>query len=253
MSNQTENLDSVMRRISKLLAIAQDDRANPEEAASAAGMAERIMRKYQLEHADVIVASLKAGDGMDHTDCIATAKTNGTKVLEVPVWAQWVALQVSKVNDCGAKIVRTASGEKAVRFYGFKSDIQVAGYIFNYLVATTNRLCKEFLKSETYEREGRRSVNSYRQGVSVGILTNLRKVVADKVAEMNAASGGNQLMIVKAAAIAEHFGAAARGKVSRTAVNRDDSFSSGVRDGKSVDVNRRGVDSTGSGLLKIVH
>jgi hypothetical protein len=251
MNQAPENLASVMRRIEKLLAIAQVDRANPEEASAAAGMAERIMRKYQLEHADVIMASLKAGNDMGEMDCIATAKTNGTKVLEVPLWASWLALQVARVNDCGAKIVRTANGEKAVRFYGFKSDAQVAGYTFNYLVATTNRLCKEFLKSEAYQTEGRRAVNSYRQGVSMGILSNLKKMVVEKLTEMKAATGGNQLMVLKESAIVEHYGQMKVSKVSRTSVNRDDSFSSGVRDGNSVDVNRRGVEGGDSSVKKL--
>lgn len=34
----SDNLDSIMRRVQKLLAIAQDDRANPNEAAAAAAM-----------------------------------------------------------------------------------------------------------------------------------------------------------------------------------------------------------------------
>ena len=246
-----ENLESVMRRIAKLLAIAQDDRANPEEAASAAGMAERIMRKYQLEHADVIVASLKAGNDMDTVDCVASAKTNGTKVLEVPTWAGWLAVQVAKVNDCGAKIVRTADGEKAVRFYGFKSDVQVAGYMFNYLVATTNRLCKEFLKSEAYQLDGRRAVNSYRQGVSMGILSNLKAQTAEKAEDAKKSTAGNQLMVVKAHAVAKHFGAMQTTKGTRSSVSRGDSFSAGVQDGKAVDVNRRGIPGTGSSVLKI--
>ena len=53
-----ENLEGVMRRIQKLLAIANDGRGDPNEAASAAAMAEKMMRKYQLDNADIVAAVL---------------------------------------------------------------------------------------------------------------------------------------------------------------------------------------------------
>lgn len=47
-------LDAVIRRVQKLLAIAQDDRANEHEAAAAAAQAEKLMRKFQIDHTDFI-------------------------------------------------------------------------------------------------------------------------------------------------------------------------------------------------------
>lgn len=61
---QPENLEGVLRRIQKLLAIANDSRANPEEAAAAASMAHKIMQKYQIDHTEVIMAEINRGDSM---------------------------------------------------------------------------------------------------------------------------------------------------------------------------------------------
>ena len=91
-----ENKESILRRIQKLLAIASDDRADPNEAAAAAGMAEKVMRKYQIDHAELIMTSLKQGHDLGTEDVIASAKTNGTKVLKVPAWAGWIAVAVSR-------------------------------------------------------------------------------------------------------------------------------------------------------------
>lgn len=246
----TENLESVMRRIAKLMAIAQDDRANPAEAASAASMAEKIMRKYQLEHADIIMNSLKSGNDMGELDCVATAKTNGTKVVQVPPWCSWIAVKVAKMNECGAKIARTADGEAVVRFYGFKSDVQVAKYTFDYLVATVNRLCKAFLKTNEYKTGGRPVVNSYRHGVATGILNTMDECIRAKQAEVKQSTTGTSLMVVKAQAVAEHFGAM-RTKAGRSSVRQGESFKQGVRDGRAVDVNRRGVAGGGASVLRI--
>lgn len=44
MEDRADNLESVLRRVRKLLAIAEDSRANAEEASAAAAMAERGVR-----------------------------------------------------------------------------------------------------------------------------------------------------------------------------------------------------------------
>jgi hypothetical protein len=100
-----------------LLAIASDDRADPNEAAAAAGMAEKVMRKYQIDHAELIMNGLKQGHDLSTEDVVATAKTNGTKVKQVPAWAGWIAVAVSKFTECSASVVTTPSGEKTLSIF----------------------------------------------------------------------------------------------------------------------------------------
>jgi hypothetical protein len=244
-----ENLDSVMRRIAKLLAIAGDDRANPEEASAAAGMAERIMREYQLEHADVIVASLKAGNDMAEGDCVAAPNTNETAHPEVPTWASILALQIAKANDCRCKIPRPDK-VAVVRFYGFDADVKVAVYMFNYLVATVNRLVKVYLKTDDYAVLGRASANSYRLGVTTGISSSLRALTAEKAKEVRASSSSTSLMVIKAQLVAERFGEQ-KVKYSSSTISTDDAYSSGICDGKSVNVSTRGVTGSSSSAPRL--
>jgi hypothetical protein len=244
-----ENLDSVMRRIAKLLAIAQDDRANPAEAAAAAGMAKRIMRKYQLDHSDIIIQELKSGDALETADCVASAKTNGTKVIDVPVWANWMATQVAALNSCGARIILTASGDKGFRFYGYAGDVQVAKYMFDYLVATTLRLCRQFKDTPDYAIGGCKELNSYRQGVALGICSSIKALIKEKAAEEAAeasAGAGRSLVVIKQTAIAEKYGQVFATKPSKSAVRRGDAFGAGMRDGKAVNVNTRGISGQAS-------
>jgi hypothetical protein len=238
-----ENKDAILRRIQKLLAIAQDDRANPNEAAAAAGMAERIMRKYQLENADVLAASLKIGDDLSTEDVVATAKTNGTATKVVPPWVQFMASAIARLNECDAKAVRIGR-DIGLRFYGYSGDVLVSKWMLEYLVATTNRLCNEFKKTDHYAAVGRASVNSYRKGVSMGILSSLNALIAQKERERQAeVATGTALVVVKKQAIAEKFGTF---KYPEKVVSSADgsAFRKGNADGKKVDVSRRAVGET---------
>lgn len=245
-----ENLEAVMRRIAKLLAIAQDDRADPAEAAAAAGMAERIMRKYQLENSDILIAQLKAGDGMAIGDCVATAKTNGTKVIQTPLWAQQLAVNVAKLNELNVIMARSANGESVIRFRGFKSDVEVGRYTFDYLVATINRLCKAFRETDEYRYGGRSVANSYRLGVAHGIATSLSKEYKAKLAEQETSSTGRELVICKARAVAEHYGQTVT-RSSKTSVRRGDSYSQGFTDGRQVNINQRGVGTSNNSTSQL--
>lgn len=253
--NTPENLDAILRRVQKLLAIAQDDRANPAEAAAAASMAEKVMRKYQLENADVLMATMKQGDGMATEDCVATAKTNGTRVAKVPLWASWLAVAVSKLNNVGARMNHhRETGEACIRFYGFAADVAVSVWTFNYLVATINRLSREFRKTEDYVIGGRQAANAYRQGVTHGIMNTLNKLAKEKEAEAQTTSKGRELVVVKTQAVAQAFGGEVfETKKTHSQVKRGDSFVTGFIDGKAVDVNRRaiGTDNTGPQVLAI--
>jgi len=239
-------LEAVMRRVAKLLAIAGDNRGNPEECAAAAGMAERIMRKFQLDHADVVLAAIKTGDDMETVDCVATAKTNGTKVERTPPWAGWLAVAVSKFMGVGARHCHTGpKREAAIRFFGYKADVQMAGWTFDYLIAQVNRLCVEYRTSTAYLVGGRSVMNSYRLGVAHGILATLRKLTAEKEAEARGSSTGTALMVVKADAIVAKFGDVFKTKQASKSTSRSaDGFTAGFAAGKTVDVARRAVGNT---------
>lgn len=238
----TENLESVKRRVQKLLAIAEHERSDPNEAAAAAGMAEKIMRKYQLDYAEVIMAALKKGDDLSTEDIVCTAKTNGTKTKMVSPWVGMLAVAVAKLNECGCRMGWTSDFEACVRFFGYTADVQLASWMLGYLVETTNRLCNEYKKTEEYVVGGRRVLNAYRQGVSIGIVQSLKKLAEAKTVEVQT-STGTSLMVVKQAAIAEKYGKFETRSLE-TKVTRGDSFFHGLVDGRKVNVDQHPLTST---------
>ena len=233
----TENLESVKRRVQKLLAIAEHDRSDPNEAAAAAGMAEKIMRKYQLDYADVIMEALKKGDDLGIEDIVCTAKTNGTKTKRVSLWVGMLAVAVAELNECGCEEGWTSNLEACVRFFGYTADVQLASWTLGYLVETTNRLCNEYKRTEGYLAGGRSILNAYRQGVSIGITQSLRNLVRAKMNEVQA-STGTSLMVVKQDAITAKYGEF-KTRTPKSSVIRGDSFFRGLLDGRQVNVSQR--------------
>jgi hypothetical protein len=249
MSTDSKELENVMRRIQKLLAIATDDRANPNEAASAAAMAEKIMRKYQLEHTDIIMASLKAGEDLSTEDVVANAKTNGTKALAVPPWVNSLGVQVSKLTEVGVRLAYTKNNEACIRFYGFISDVQLASWTLNYLVSTTLRLCKEFKESPLYI--DRRSLHDYRQGVVIGIGKAIASHIEAKKAEAASATG-TSLVIVKNQVISEKWGNSVFNTGTRKiSVGNHSSLDQGITDGKNVNISGRILTGGSNSTLAI--
>jgi hypothetical protein len=252
MSNTPDNIEAVKRRIAKLLAIAEDDRANPEEAAAAAGMAEKIMRKFQLDHADLITVELRKGEAMCTADSVANAKTNKTIAKEIPPWASFVAVVVGRFNHCGAQIAKTqdARKEACVRFYGYEADVQLCKWMFDYLVATINRLAEEYKWSEDYMNNGRSVLTSYRRGVASGIISAIKKLEAERKAEQT--TTGTSLMVVKQNAIVEKFGNVFSTKKATASRIRGEAYSQGYDDGKRIDVGRRSIGSAGGHSAPVV-
>jgi Protein of unknown function (DUF2786) len=247
-STTPDNIEAVKRRIAKLLAIAEDNRADPNEAAAAAGQAEKIMRKFQLEHADLITVELRKGEAMETADSVANAKTNKTAAKEVPPWASFLAVEVGRFNHCGARIARTQDerAEVCVRFFGYAADVQLCKWMYDYLVATINRLAEEYKWSDDYRLNGRSVLTSYRRGVASGINSAIKKLREER--DRQTTTTGTSLMVVKKDAIVAKFGNVFAVKQANRSTVRGEAFSAGYEDGRKVDVGRRSIGAGGTNM-----
>ncbi len=231
----TENLDAIIRRIQKLLAIANHERSDINEASAAAAMAEKIMRKYQLENSDFIISSLTnaADDSLTEETFNLTAKTNGTLVKALPLWANWLATAVAELHDCRIFTNKMRTGEIRIHYCGYAADVAVAKHTALYLAATINRLCDDFKKTPAYQTNGRAAVNSYRQGVAAGIVSNLQ--ASRKAKNEQTTSTGTSLVVAKAAAVEARYGK--NEIVSKAPTLVTEAFTQGLSDGRSVSIN----------------
>jgi len=249
MSNEND-IDGVLRRIEKLLAIANCPSADPNEAAAAAGMAERIMRKYQVEHADIIMASLKRGEDMVQEDIVVTAKTNGTRVLRVPTWANIISTEIARFCGVGSALSWNQSEEACVRFVGFKNDVLMARWMLDYLAGTVNAFSLAFRSDPRYALGGRRAMNSYRDGVAFGICSKIHALTKQKEAETKVDQVGTNLVVVKDAALREKYAAVYFETKELTTRNnhQNSAFADGWRDGHKVAVDRKPLEGANAPL-----
>jgi hypothetical protein len=241
-----DELQGVMRRIQKLLAIANDDRANPNEAAAAAQQAEKIMRKYQIDHADAMRTDLGQKANFTNADCIAIMKRDVTgkgahTPKKVPGWGGWLAFSVAKLNDCEIRYAFTPKGA-VIRFFGFAADVQVAAWTFDYLVSQLIGSLREYQKTATRSKQ---ESESYRRGFTLSVCSMLDKEKAKKDQEMAAAATSRSLVVAKSQAIAEHFGDFTYRSTSSSANLLSDAYHAGREAGSKVQL-RQGVSSNAS-------
>lgn len=245
--------DAVMRRIQKLLAMSQDGRGDPNEAATAAAMAEKLMRKFNIEHADVLVKEIKAGQGsFGKYACSANMKRDDPRrppLQKNPPWGQWLAFEVAKLNDCELRQGREANGSAVLLFMGFDSDAKVAAWMFDYLVGELIKGCKAFNKAAPRTKI---DSGSFRMGF-VGVLQQkIRKMRAEKEGEMQQAVTSRALVVSKAQALVEHFGEFEYRESESKARVSANAFAQGKAAGAKVDVARRGLSGSAGDTTKLL-
>lgn len=241
-ADRPDNLESVMRRVQKLLAIAGDDRANPAEAAAAAAQAERIMRKFQIEHADITMAELKRADSFAE-ELVGTSMDPDAKSRTVTTWSTWLAGAIGKLHDCRPFAGWTANLERCIGYQGFAADAKVARWTHIYIVNALARACKDY-GAQLGAVPGKRSkMESFRRGFILAVVQALEKAYELKRAE-TAAGESRALVVVKAEAVQQHFGDMRKGRKREDEKPRTASFFDGVREGKKLDVNARAVESS---------
>lgn len=252
--------DNVLRRVQKLLAMANDGRGDSNEAAAAAQMAEKLMRKFQLDNADIIQAELKAKNGaMERGTVFANMKRDDPKrppLKNNPPWGQHLAVAVARLNDCEAR-QGTAKDKHnkfsaCLHFFGYSADVQVAVWMFDYLVGCTIEACKLFNAQRRREnRVDKTASEAFRKGFMTRLTARIYAQGTEKKEEQAASSTSRALVVSKQQAIVEAFGDF-KYKDSKQATVRDgDAYRAGMRSAADVDLNRRGVGNSTSTTLQL--
>jgi hypothetical protein len=129
--------ESILKKVRKLLNLA-DDKANINESASAAQMAQQLIEKHRIAMAELDVGE----EGEDPVDSFDLIDEDGPKVR---VWKVDLANAIGNVNGCatvyrrGSKRSRTKA---TIDLVGTKDNVNTVRYLFFYLSTTIERLCK---------------------------------------------------------------------------------------------------------------
>lgn len=247
--NTSENLAGVMRRIAKLLAIAEDSRGDPNECAAAARMAESVMRKYQIDHAYVIGAELQRGgdDAFGSEDVGSTLNPEGYS-HDSSGFAGILAVAVALLHDCQVRYTRTEKHGKTIRFSGYTGDAQMCRFTYIYLVDQMVRAAGAYRKTPEGKWAGRAGAEAFRRGFNSAVVKLLHDATRAKAADMQVASTSRDLVIVKSTAVAKHFGDIKYRKSAGHFTKQGEAYSRGRDEGSKVDVGRRGISHSGGSV-----
>ena len=223
MSEQDKDLDKVIQKVQKLLAMAEDT-SSPNEALLAANRARKLMDKHQLSKDDIERAT---GDQFLETTADRKTKTCQT-------WLRFLVQASAYLNDC--RPVLGWDGLKLYKFQGFKADAIVAKLTMDYLVDACERALE---KSNSH---GRSEKNFFRIGFSEMVLRRAIAVKKEREKSFVSASTGTALVPVKEAMILSHFGVmgkARKTQVREPSVDEAQAYANGLRTGRHVGLEKQ--------------
>lgn len=190
--------EKILDKIRKLLRMANDV-GSPNEAAIAAKRARKLMDDHQVKAEDLV-----------ESDGFGTIKTNDSYAF-MPIWQQHLAVAIAKWNDCQCKFAYDygdwdgrSKVKKRVEFQGFDSDVILCNVMYEYLVSTVKRWCKEYMKSEGHTRYIASIGDSFKYGMSSSLCDRISDLTSQRQEEMK--STGKDLVVVKSALVAANFG-----------------------------------------------
>lgn len=159
-----DDIEKVIRKITKLLALA-DLEKNPEEseAIAASLAAQRLLAKYNLSLADV------TGEHRPEEDVEQVIADVGTGNK----WKYELADTVANNYACKAY----SRGSEMIIFFGYKADVIIARRVFVYLFKVGNRLANQYVKKHREQSMGCAAgvYNSFVSGFTAGVRRELEK------------------------------------------------------------------------------
>lgn len=156
-------IEEVIRKVQKLLALADQSR-NPSEAeAIAASMqAQKLLAKYNLEIADITGEEKK-----EEIEQVIADVGTGNK------WKYTLANAIADSYCCKCYY----HGAEMIVFYGYQSDVLIASRVFMYLFKVGNSLATKYVKARRDNGEYRTQglYNSFCSGFCAGVRSELQK------------------------------------------------------------------------------
>lgn len=238
--------EKALEKIKKLLRMAKDGRGNPNEAETAMRQAVSLMAKFNIDESEAILTDLR-----NDVDAVITmwrkAGVNATATSlsrAFPAWCGVVSYGVGKLYDCRT-FIKTIHEDgvlhgKCVVFGGYKTDVQVAAWTFDYLVDCVKRMSRNFdtaIKRKNLEGLKEFGIDSpdvlllllrqspkarkqeFRETMAAALQGRLVKLKRerDAAAQQASPSAGTALAVfdAKQAALKKHFGEEGEGKTHK--------------------------------------
>lgn len=230
MSNENVS-EAIIRKIQKLLALAESD--NKHEAEAAATKASELLLKYNLD-------MQTAQQNLDYTKEIVF---EGARVTKETKWIEGILIDYFHI-----KILRHYDRrirETTVYFVGDKANVEVAKYVFEFLSRAYRSLWLEFKKQNNVATK---YGATFYYGLTLGIVTKLKSQRAAVEQERG-------LVLVKDPALQvffnKQFGPTMESNISLNAFKNDAVKDAAFKKGQELNIARGLNQKSGPGNLKL--
>lgn len=172
---------AIIEKIRKLMSLAKDKGATPDEAATAAAIAQKLMQQHQIQEAELAEKGQTTLDPISHEVFYESGRTDA--------WIQSLAGALAPAFCC-IVMLRPGSG---LILIGRPDNREAFKFTFNYLKDIIHGMAKKTCPSNTH---GRRWNNSYGMGCAVKIHQRVKEERAALKAAAEAADP-HAIVIVK--------------------------------------------------------
>jgi len=222
--------EKLIEKIQKLLAMAKHNASNENEAATALRQAESMMRKHEIDFADVNAQKLS-------TDDMSEGKTGEDRR------SRWVWTLAWAASYLTSTLPWRRFGE--ITFCGTKEDVQVALLMHDYLVGVTERLASKYKgEDDDWQHSLRSQRHAFKMGLVRRICDRCEDIKDEREEALTKASGsGKDLVLVKSDLIKKSFPMIRYSSPRREKTGCVLSYRNGLRSGNGVSLNNQ-VGST---------
>jgi len=191
-----ETNQAVIDKIIKLLALAEGEGANPNEAAVAAARAAELLERHKLDRADIEASSQEPDE--DVTDGGELPGVGGTRI---PKWCGLLASSIAAANGC--KLLYWSRQHRVTKKWGRyiviigrPSDVAVVKYIHTYVAREIDRLRAE--AKDRGEIYGDLQSNNFRCGAVDAVRMKLNEAKRETREQFRREGGSsNAIVLVK--------------------------------------------------------
>lgn len=244
------NRDDALRKLRALLSLTKARGASEQEAETALRQARKLMDQFEIDERDVIEADLGSDDAIVVGEVPIDMVTADRSIM---------ATAVGRLFDCHTSLESRSDGGGVYRYYGYGPDVQVASWMYRYLIecavqhaaSYAETLIAHRIASEDEPSAVKRAMAAYHRG----FLRRLSGRVSTLKQERDAgiAPTLQALMVHKASAIERKFG-----KFEYTRMQQADPTDlqshlwRGASDAEGVDLTVRGIgrDSESSDTVR---
>lgn len=161
----------ILDKVQKLVNLSKSDNAN--EAATAWGMAQKLMTKHRISLLD-----LEEAQGVkEELQDVAMPGFFGSKIV---AWKGYLANHIAKLNGCKLYFWKT-NDNVVFKLIGRLSDIQIVNYLYNSIVQQIEILSARALK---IHGGGKTFTNNFKWGAAQTVVDRLQKAQEELKSEV---------------------------------------------------------------------